>query len=152
MPIYLPAPAPRLGGPDGRGWTRLSIASMGGLGGDECALRPLDYTHWLESYADTRHARYGGYGACVRAGQCNECPILAARSHLDAFDSRVLVRVHPEDGRPYLMSRPEDGWASGALRWSWERLARMEGWEPDGRHQDQHGGGFWLKRVGGEPS
>lgn len=148
MPIYLKAPTPATGGPDGRGWTRLSIAAMGGLAADECALRPRDYSHLRESQ-DTSRARYGGYGPCIGSGDCERCPILqSAPRHLDSLDDRVLVRVHPSDGRPYLMNRPEDGWASLGLRWTWQDLARLDGWEIGRRHRDEHGDGFWLERAG----
>ncbi|MFI6140366.1 hypothetical protein ACIBCC_19525 [Streptomyces griseus] len=147
MPIYLPAPAHRNGGSDGQGWNRLSVASMGGLAGDECALRPRDYSHLRESQ-DTRRARYGGYGPCVTAGNCEACPIFrAAPRTLSSLDDRVLVRVHPVDRRPYLMNRPDDGWASLALRWTWQDLARLDGWEIGRRHVDEHGDGFWLNRC-----
>jgi hypothetical protein len=146
MPIYLQAPTPAVGGPDGRGWTRLSIASMGGLMGDECALRPRDYTHLIEAM-DTRRARYGGYGPCIADGKCGTCPINnAAPTTLRAFDDRVLVRIH-QDGRPYLMNRPEDGWASLAQRWTWPNLARLEGWAFGPRYRDEHSDGFWLERA-----
>lgn len=149
MPIHLKAPEPVRGGPDGRGWTRLSIASMGGLAGDECALRPRDYSHLRESQ-DTRRARYGGYGPCIGSGDCEQCPILqSAPRRLDSLDDRVLVRVHPSDGRPYLMNRPEDGWASLGLRWTWQDLARLEGWEIGRRHHDEHSDGFWIERASG---
>lgn len=148
MPIHLPAPAPALGGPDGKGWTRLSLASMGGLSGDECALRPRDYSHMIEA-TDTRRARYGGYGACIADGKCGTCPIANAKpTTLQSLDDRVLVRFG-QDGRPYLMNRPEDGWASLAKRWTWQELARLEGWEFGPRHHDEHGDGFWLERVAG---
>jgi hypothetical protein len=147
MPIHLKAPEPALGGPDGRGWTRLSIGSMGALVMDECALRPRDYTHLRESQ-DTRRARYGGYGPCIGSGDCEQCPILqSAPRHLDSLDDRVLVRIHPSDGRPYLMNRPEDGWASLGLRWTWQDLARLDGWEIGRRHRDEHGDAFWLERA-----
>ena len=72
MPIHLPAPAHRNGGPDGQGWNRMSL---GTLAGDECALRPRDYSHLVESQ-DTRRARYGGYGPCIACGRClNACPL-----------------------------------------------------------------------------
>jgi len=146
MPIHLPAPVPRSGGPDGKGWTRLSIASMGGLAGDQCALRPRDYSHLVESQ-DTRRAHYGGYGPCIADGTCETCPILQAAPHtLTSLDDRVLVRIHPTDGRPYLMNRPEDGWASLARRWTWQDLARLDGWDIGRRHHDEHGDGFWLNR------
>ncbi|MYY79814.1 MULTISPECIES: hypothetical protein [unclassified Streptomyces] len=146
MPIHLPAPEPVLGGPDGKGWTRLSIASMGGLAGDECALRPRDYSHLIEAQ-DTRRARYGGYGPCIGDGNCHSCPIAnAAPKTLRAFDDRVLARIG-RDGQPYLMNRPEDGWASLAQRWTWADLARIEGWTFGPRHRDEHSDGFWLERC-----
>lgn len=146
MPIYLKAPAPANGGPDGRGWTRLSIGSMGALVGDECALRPRDYSHFVESQ-DTRRARYGGYGPCIAEGKCETCPINTAKpTTLRSLDDRVLVRIHP-DGRPYLMNRPEGGWASLAQRWTWQDLTRLEGWSFSPRHRDEHSDGFWLERV-----
>lgn len=147
MPIHLKAPEPALGGPDGRGWTRLSIGSMGALVGDECALRPRDYSHLRESQ-DTRRARYGGYGPCIADGKCQTCPIFQApQLQLPSLDDRVLVRVHPGDGRPYLMNRPEDGWASLARRWTWQDLARLDGWEIGRRYSDEHSSGFWLERA-----
>lgn len=143
MPIYLKAPGHKPTGPDGQGWNRFSLGS---LADDECALQPLDYTHLRES-RDTRRAGYGGYGSCVRGGDCENCPIFHAKpKHLDAFDDRVLVRIHPHDGHLHLMNRPEDGWASMSQRWTWFELARLEGWEIGRAHQDEHGDGFWLIR------
>lgn len=148
MPIYLKAPTPALGGPDGRGWTRLSIGSMGALVDDECALRPRDYSHLCESQ-DTRRARYGGYGPCIADGKCETCPIFrVAPKELRSFDDRVLARIH-RDGWVYLMNRPEDGWASLAQRWTWQDLARLDGWTIGRRYQDAHSDGFWLDRVSG---
>lgn len=143
MPIYLPAPAPPSRGPDGQGWNR---TYLGSLAGEQCALRPRDYTHLIESQ-DTRRARYGGYGPCINSGKCDGCPVLRRRKTLTSFDDRVLVRVHEMDGRPYLMNRPEDGWASLAQRWTWEELSRLEGWSFGPRYHDEHGSGFWLLRA-----
>ncbi|MEX3101210.1 MULTISPECIES: hypothetical protein [unclassified Streptomyces] len=149
MPIYLPAPAHRPGGPDGQGWNRIALGS---LAGDQCALRPRDYSHFRESQ-DTRRARYGGYGPCIADGKCDTCPILRSAPHtLTAFDDRILVRIHPVDGRPYLMNRPEDGWASLAKRWAWQDLARLDGWEIGRRYEDEHGQYFWIERVPPEPA
>ncbi|MCX5138350.1 hypothetical protein [Streptomyces sp. NBC_00338] len=143
MPIHLKVPAHRNGGPDGQGWNRMSLGS---LAGDQCALRPRDYSHLRESQ-DTRRARYGGYGPCVSEGNCAECPILqASPRHLDSLDSRVLVRIHA-DGYLYLMNRPDDGWASSAKRWTWQDVARLDGWEIGRRHCDAHSDGFWLERT-----
>jgi hypothetical protein len=147
MPIHLRAPEPVNGGPDGKGWTRLSIASMGGLAGDECALRPRDYSHLRESQ-DTRRAGYGGYGPCTGDGKCDTCQVFQASPlELQSLDDRVLVRIHPVDGRPYLMNRPEDGWASLGQRWTWQDLRRLNGWEIGRRHHDEHSDGFWLDRA-----
>lgn len=147
MPIYLAAPTPALGGPDGRGWTRLSIGSMGALVDDECALRPRDYSHLRESHADTQRARYGGYGPCIADGKCETCPIFkAAPLELQSLDDRVLVRIG-QGGSPYLMNRPEDGWASLAQRWTWQDLSRLNGWTVGRRHRDAHSDGFWLERA-----
>lgn len=144
MPIHLQAPAHRNGGPDGQGWNRISLGS---LAGDECALRPRDYSHLRESHADTRRARYGGYGSCIADGRCDGCPIFqAAPLTLTALTDRVLVRIGP-GGSPYLMNRPEDGWASVARRWAWQDLARLSGWTVGRRHRDEHSDGFWLERA-----
>lgn len=143
MPIYLQVPAHRNGGPDGQGWNRVSL---GTLAGDECALRPRGYSHLRESQ-DTRRARYGGYGPCISNGKCTECPIFqAAPKHLDAFDDRVLVRVDLH-GSPHIMNRPEDGWASLSMRWTWQDLARLDGWTVGRAHRDEHSDGFWLERA-----
>lgn len=146
MPIHLKAPEPVNGGPDGKGWTRLSIASMGGLASDQCALQPRDYSHLVESQ-DTRRARYGGYGPCTRNGHCETCPVFqGAPRTLSALTDRVLVRIGAR-GAPYLMNRPEDGWASVARRWTWQDLARLDGWEIGRRYEDKHSAGFWLERA-----
>lgn len=145
MPIYLRAPVHNPNGPDGQGWNRMSLGS---LAGDECALRPLDYSHLLESHASTLRARYGGYGPCIADGKCETCPILqSAPRTLTALGDRILVRVHPTDGRPYLMNRPEDGWASLGRRWTWQDLARLDGWEIGRCYRDEHSDGFWLERA-----
>jgi hypothetical protein len=143
MPIHLKAPAYRPGGPDGQGWNRISLGS---LAGDQCALRPRDYSHLRESQ-DTRRASYGGYGPCISDGDCTNCPILqAAPRHLNSLDDRVLVRTH-RDGHVYLMNRPEDGWASLALRWTWQDIARLEGWTIGRAYRDEYSDGFWLERA-----
>ncbi len=146
MPILLTAPTRQNRGPDGQGWNRECINSMGAFVEDECALRPRDYTHLIEAQ-DTRRARWGGYGACVRSGKCDTCPVFNAPPRtLRSLDDRVLVRIGPE-GRPHLMNRPEDGWASLAQRWTWQDLARIDGWTFGPRHRDEHSDGFWLERA-----
>lgn len=146
MPIHLTAPAYQNGGPDGKGWTRLAINSMAVGVDDECALRPRDYSHLVESQ-DTRRARWGGYGPCISDGGCETCPIFkAAPRTLTALTDRVLVRIG-QGGAPYLMNRPEDGWASVARRWTWQDLARLDGWTIGRTYRDKHSDGFWLERA-----
>ncbi|MEU5900626.1 hypothetical protein [Streptomyces venezuelae] len=144
MPIHLKPPAHNPKGPDGQGWNRISLGS---LAGDQCALRPRDYSHLLESQ-NTMRAHYGGYGPCTSNGDCTNCPLFqAAPRRLQAFDDRVLVRVNERDGEPYLMNREEDGWGSLAWRWTWQDLARLDGWTVGRRYSDEHSDGFWLERA-----
>jgi hypothetical protein len=144
MPIYLQPPARSPRGPDGRGWNRLTISLPIG---DQCALRPRSYPALVESQ-DTRRAAWGGFGPCIRDGDCRHCPVFQApMAELRAFGDRILVRIHPHDGWPYLMNHPERGWASLAYRWTWEQVARVAGWRIGDRHVDQHSDGFWLDRV-----
>jgi len=146
VPIHLEAPRHQSGGPDGRGWNRLSLNAHMGKPLAQCALRPTSYAQLLESQ-DTRRARWGNFGCCVNAGDCEACPIFqAAPKHLDSLDDRVLVRIHPHDGHLYLMNRPEDGWASLGLRWTWAEIARLDGWEIGRHHNDEHSDGFWITR------
>lgn len=147
MPIHLRPPVYSCGGPDGQGSTRFSIGS---LAGDECALRPQGYSHLVEAQ-DTRRAGYGGYGPCIRDGRCQGCPIFEAPLlELRAMTDRVLVRIDGR-GEPWLMNRPEDGWASLARRWTWADLRRIDGWTVGRRITDEHGDGFWLTRVDPTP-
>ncbi|MEU8481079.1 hypothetical protein [Streptomyces hygroscopicus] len=128
---------------ENRGWNRLTVGS---LAGDECALRPLDYTHLIEAQ-NTLRARYGGYGPCIAAGECETCSIFQAEpKEFHSLDDRVLVRFG-RDGSPYLMNRAEDGWGSPAERWTWQDLLRITGWTVGRRHSDEHGDGFWLIRA-----
>ncbi|MFD7205923.1 hypothetical protein [Streptomyces sp. NPDC059893] len=146
MPIRLPAPTPRPGGPNDQGMNRIAL-NPAALGvDDQCALRPRSFATLWESQ-DTRRARWGGFGPCVQDGDCPTCPIFRAEpQHLDAFASRILVRI-AADGRPHLMNRAEDGWASLSIRWTWQELARLDGWTLGRRHHDEHSEGFWLEHA-----
>lgn len=147
MPIYLEAPQYRHGGPDGDGWNRLSLNAHMGTPLAQCALLPTSYAHLLESQ-NTYRARWSNFGTCRNDGDCENCPILTEPpKRLTALADRVLVRIHPYDGHLYLMNRPEDGWASGAQRWTWAEVARIDGWEIGRRHHDDHGDGFWIVRC-----
>ncbi|MDX3345924.1 hypothetical protein PV387_03590 [Streptomyces sp. ME02-6987-2C] len=140
MPIHLTPPAYNPSGPDGQGWNRLSI---GWQPGAQCALRPRDWPTLFES-RDTRRARWGGFGPCVRdGGDCGACPVLdrlkADRFTLDpeVIGDEVLVLVD-DDGT----ARVPTG--KGYFRpTAWTDLARLSGWKLGRRHPE----GFWLVRV-----
>ena len=42
------------------------------------------------------------------------------------------------------MNQPGKGWDSSSEVWTWEELARLEGWQVGRAHEDEHGQGFWL--------
>ena len=149
MPVYLPAPEPDRRGPDGKGRNRLRIESVWF---DECALRPTSWqTLWI-AQADTRRAWYGNFGPCGRKGRCGGCPVweappLACRDHGDG-SGRMLARLDPHRrDLAWLMVCPELGWDSYGYPWTWAELARLRGWQADRGYFDEHGEGFWLRRV-----
>jgi hypothetical protein len=154
MPIFLRPDEWRVGGPDGKGWNRISL---GWKGSPECALRPRSWGTLLERTTSTTRARYGNYGPCVRPDSggkaCDDCPIWNAprrELHVFADVDRVLVRLLPprtrHAGQPVVVNHPEKGFASLCWEWTWEELGRLEGWKVGPRHFDEHGEGFWLVR------
>jgi hypothetical protein len=149
VPVYLPAPEPDRRGPDGKGRNGLRIES---IWLDECALRPTSWqTLWI-AQTDTRRAWYGNFGPCGRTGRCGGCavweaPPLACRDHGHG-SGRMLARLDPRRRDPvWLMVNPDLGWESYGYRWTWAQLARLRGWQADRGHVDEHGEGFWLRRV-----
>ncbi len=167
MPIHLKAPTHKPGGPDGKGWNRLSLNAHMGRATDRCAMRPRTYGALWESRRNTQHAEWGGfYAACTNSGACDTCPLLTTKAPtLNAFTDRVLVRildrrpVETDDfipgGRPaelHLMNHPDKGWASSSYQWTWEDIRRLAGWEVGPRHADEHGDGFWLVKVNADAS
>lgn len=157
MPIRLAAPAPPAGGPDGRGWNRISLSAHMGSLDDQCALQPATYATLWEAQ-DTRRAHWGGFGRCTSDGDCGTCPLLrravSEPTRLDWVTDRVLVRIRtvqpaaggPGRDEPWLMNHPDKGWASRGERWTWFDLVRLTGWRIARRHTDHHGDGFWLDR------
>lgn len=158
MAIRLEAPQHDPRGPDGQGWNRLSLNAHMGSQGPQCALRPRSYPLLWESQ-DSRRARWGGYGACIRPDEtrdpCGGCPVLAKRTELRSFTPAVLARIERRSvgegfqaqaaDRVWLMNRPDNGWAEHGVIWSWDDLARLQGWRVDSRrYRDEHGDGFWL--------
>jgi hypothetical protein len=154
--IRLKAPEYKAGGPDGKGWNRLSLNAHMGAPADQCALQPRTWGTLSETRRSSRLAQWGNYGRCTNGGNCGECPLLAAKQPtLGAFSDKVLVRILERinaEGRPvrvelHLMNRPEDGWASRSYQWTWEELARLAGWEVGARRRDEHSDGFWLVKI-----
>ncbi|WP_211303233.1 hypothetical protein [Streptomyces milbemycinicus] len=162
MPIYLPAPEAPAGGPDGKGWNRLSLNAHMGLP-NQCALRPRRWGALLESQ-DTRRARWGGFGPCVNSGDCNGCALLKAINEQPTIVAvnapRVLVRIEPiyaaddavfnagPDGwRLWVTTGPDDRDYRNRRPWVWEEAARVHGWDLGRPYIDEHGEGFWLERT-----
>lgn len=151
MPIHLKGPEYRPGGPDGKGWNRLSLNAHMGTPADRCALRPRTYAALVESQ-DTRRAEWGGsFDRCTGNGNCTACSILASPPGLVIpwAGDRVLVRIEPRDfvDRLHLMRDPDAGWDSPAVRVAWDAVAQMDGWFIGRQHRDAHGDGFWLVRA-----
>lgn len=159
MSICLRAPKYKAGGPDGKGWNRLSLNAHMGMPLDQCALRPRSYPMLAEAWRDTRLARWGNYGRCTNGGDCNSCPLLTSppRRSLNAFGDSVLVRVKLTRvgemftaevvTEPWVMNRPEGGWGSYGKPWTWEELMNIKGWRIGRPYRDEHSDGFWLERV-----
>jgi hypothetical protein len=143
MPIFLRAPEYKPGGPDSKGWNRLSLGAHYGQPSGQCALLPRSYGTLFES-GDTRRAQWGSFGPCTRNGDCNACPVLRALLHdptsIDTVEDRVAVRVI-ENGTPiplvYVMGN----------QWTWAELTRLRGWRLGRRFRDEEGEGFWLIKV-----
>ncbi|GGX36281.1 hypothetical protein [Streptomyces noursei] len=163
MPIYLPEPDPTRPA-DGKGYNRLTLNAHMGVGGAQCALLPQSYPTLLES-RDTRRARWGGFGWCIRErGECRDCRIFA--STLDGPErqvpfnaSRVLVRIETAfldeaafNARPvtalWMTDRPTDAdYRTHGQKWGWSDLQRLKGWELGRQHRDEIGEGFWVHRT-----
>ncbi|MEU9778694.1 hypothetical protein [Streptomyces sp. NPDC047968] len=163
MPIHLPEPAADRPA-DGKGWNRLSLNAHMGNGGAQCALRPVTYPAFIDSY-NTMRAAWGGYGHCIRQqpGQCTTCPVLTRHEQetelIPVNAPRVLFRVeqsHPDGAMfhtaPTTRLWPTRGPADRDYRtkadpWSWGRLRRVQGWMPGPTHTDPQGPGLWMVRT-----
>ncbi|RRR79778.1 hypothetical protein [Streptomyces sp. RP5T] len=165
MPIFLREPEAPAGGPDGKGWNRLSLNAHGGTG-HQCALRPRRWGALLESQ-DTRRARWGGFGRCINRGRCDGCPVLDAwRGQCTVIPinaPRVLVRVElffapdtrftgPTGYRLWVTTGPEDRNFRDRQPWTWEDAARVRGWNLGPAYHDEYGEGFWLERTAHVPA
>jgi hypothetical protein len=166
MPIYLPAPSHDPKGPDGKGWNRLSLNAHMGSFGAQCALLPKFYSNLVESL-DTRRAHWGGYGHCIRRGECEGCPVWTADDAEETVPftaPRVLVRIDTEIigemftaaplSRLWMTDQPDSpDFRKPEHEWDFARIRRLLGcgWELGRPYRDQHGEGFWLHRVDAVP-
>lgn len=161
MPIYLREPEAAPGGPDGKGWNRLSLGAHFGTGGGQCALRPRSWGALVEAQ-DTRRARWGGHGPCIRRGQCDGCPVLEALNTrctvVPVNAPQVLVRIEPvfppglvltgpAGYRLWVTTGPDDRDYRNRRPWTWDDVVRVPGWDLGSMYFDEHGDGFWLKRT-----
>lgn len=102
---------------------------------DECALRPTSEATFWDSH-DTRKARYGNYGPCTNAGRCESCERYRKTTPWQWGGDELVVRVD-NDGHPWIMNRPDDGWGEFGMRVTWEYLLHVEAEFIRGK--DQHG-------------
>jgi len=71
---------------------------------------------------------------------------MTQKHHLACFGDRVLVRVD-KDNDPWIMNRPDKGWAEYGYKVRWNYLAMLQGWEVGERYRDEYSEGFWLVRC-----
>ncbi|MFE3505114.1 hypothetical protein ACFXPX_38470 [Kitasatospora sp. NPDC059146] len=160
MPIFLEAPKPYAAGPDGRGWTRLSLGAHIGDRDAQCPLRPKTYAALAESRRSTQLSAWGPYRPCVSqaAHDCLTCPALtSAPREMPVNAPLVLVRIEERTvGEMFTAERhellwpctgPEDRAYRTGEPWDYEQINRLAGWEVGQQFWDQHGRGFWLERT-----
>jgi hypothetical protein len=121
-------------------------------------LRPRAAETLLESWQDTRRARWGGYGRCISDGNCDDaCPVfhrIKEPKRLVSDESRVLLRIKPHRISDNSLSHliPAVVWELWIMttpageRWTWEEVAVLTGWHPIGRREDDEGLGIWLAK------
>lgn len=79
-PLFLPQPDPYPDGPDGKGWSRLTLNAHMDVR-NQCGLLPIRFASLFESR--TGRQRWGGYERCrMGRASCSTCPVQeAARKH-----------------------------------------------------------------------
>lgn len=140
--LRLNPPPHRPSGPDGQGWNRLAVLVPDPQ--PQCALRPRTYAALVEQDRGTRFATYGHYGRCS-GGTCETCPMRRQAGAPEPLGNEVLVRLD-DQGRPWLMNRPNQGWGEQGFPTSFEALAHMPHFRPGRRYQDAHGEGFFMEK------
>lgn len=94
---------------------------------------------------DTRMARYGSFGPCTKSGNCGECDVLKRNQDWKWFSDEMLVRMD-ENGRPWVMNRPDNGWEEYGELTKWEYLLQLDGVVFD-RWNDEFGTGVMMRRI-----
>lgn len=168
MPIFLEPPTTyQPGGPDGKGWNRLSLNAHMGTPAGRCALRPRTYPTLHTIGRGSRLCEWGAqWAACDHkpAGDCTTCPRLTDPPRLLAVSAditMVTVRVYESDQvddctpggipaqlRICVRDNGADGdWYSASV-WTWEEVTALTaaGWRVGRQFRDENGPGFWLHR------
>ena len=138
-------PAHNCGGPDGRGWNRLRVDTLGPS--PQCAMKPKTYEALKhEVRRGSSFCAWGPYGPCT-GSDCRTCKYSQPFDFDLCDNSRLLVRIIPADGtRPEqlcLMNKPDINSRSCFV--TWNQLARMANFEVAGKFRDNHTIGFWIE-------
>lgn len=123
MSVRLEPPTHEPTGPDGQGHNRLAV--IGRTPRTQCALRPMTEGAFWES-RDTQRARWGNCAPCDGPSDCNYCRRLRHGAPWLWATETVTIRID-EKGQPWVMNRPDRGWAETGLLTSWEALAAIDG-------------------------
>ncbi|MFI8932602.1 hypothetical protein ACIG3E_33680 [Streptomyces sp. NPDC053474] len=159
--IFLPEPGYGPGGPDGRGWNRLSLNAHFDSR-PQCGLLPQNYAALFESM--TGRQAWGGFDRCLSTprGGCGDCRVQQLHLKHDGV-------VWPE-GTPLLLARTrplpaaaDSTFATAAAGLSalelfswlgerqdvaadWRTVRNTPGLQLGRRFQDRQGEAFWLVR------
>ena len=162
MPTFLKPPAYGPGGPDGRGWTRLTLgAHFDHL--PQCGWRPTHHTSLFEALTGRQH--WGGYERCAGDGPeaCAACPVQHRRltydSGLDwpADTPLLLARVRPWPSTPDALFADQasgrstlelSAWRGGPpiATTGWKEVLNTPGVQISWRWQDEESEAFWIVR------
>jgi hypothetical protein len=139
---FLPPDDYNASGPDGKGRNRLRVEVMSPA--PRCPFKPLTYEAAWESQHRPEHARlsWASFGLC-EGSACASCPAFSVgRERLYA---PAVVR-EDADGRAWLMSRREGGWAEFGYPYrTWGDL--LAAWDVilGNRGHDEHGAYIYVR-------